>query len=165
MTTDLRAPATPRAGSRRPLANRMVLRWLAGRTVSSGSLRALRYAARDGGTVVLPVMAAIDRDRITVLVAKAATKRWWRHFRTPGPVEVLIDGQWCAGLGQVGGPRRPEAPVHQRPAVTELPKWHQPLRVWHPTEPTQSNGFAFGDVPQPGTGRSPLSDGRVRDEP
>ena len=104
MATDADAPATSGADRRpaRPaLGNRLVLRWLTGRTASSGSLTALRYAARDGRTVVLPVMAAVDRDRITVLVANAATKRWWRHFRTPTPVEVLINGQWRTGVAQV----------------------------------------------------------------
>jgi hypothetical protein len=103
VTADIRSPATSSADRRPPrppLGNRLVLRWLTGRRVSPGSLAALRYA-RDGSTVVLPVMAAVDRDRITVLVGNAATKRWWRHFRTRNPVEVLIGGQWCAGIAQV----------------------------------------------------------------
>ena len=103
MTTDIRPPAAAadRPAARQPLANRLVLRRLVARATSSGALMALRYTGRDGQTVVLPVMAAVDRDRIVVLVGKAATKRWWRHFRSPAPVEVLIGGQWRAGVAQV----------------------------------------------------------------
>jgi hypothetical protein len=104
MTTDIRPAAgfgADRRAARPPLANRLALRWLTTRTASSGALMAMRYVARDGRTVILPVMAAADRDRITVLVGKAAGKNWWRHFRTPAPVEVLIGGQWCAGVARV----------------------------------------------------------------
>src|SRR3954462_11617482 len=71
VTTDIRTLATSSADrrpARPPLGNRLMLRWLTGRTAQPGSLAALRYAARDGRTVALPVMAAVDRDRITVLV-------------------------------------------------------------------------------------------------
>lgn len=100
MTADVHAPATDRGTPRVPLSNRLVLRRLTTRTAAPGALMALRYTARDGRTVTLPVMAEHDRNRITVLVGKAATKQWWRHFRTPAPVEVCIGGQWRTGIAQ-----------------------------------------------------------------
>ncbi|GAA3455675.1 hypothetical protein [Dactylosporangium matsuzakiense] len=114
MTADVHASATDRATPRVPLFNRLVLRRLTGRTGDAEALTALRYTARDGRTVTLPVMAAHDRQRITVLVGKAETKQWWRHFRTPAPVEVWIGGQWRTGLARVCVDAAAVAAYHRR---------------------------------------------------
>jgi hypothetical protein len=64
----------------------------------SGGLVELRYTAATGAPVVLPVQAApLHGDgrggiRLVVVPAQAASKRWWRHFRTPAAVAVLRGG-------------------------------------------------------------------------
>ncbi len=93
----------PSAAPRRSPANRLMLRLLAAnlRHITGGRIVAVRYQARSGAQVALPVQAGFDGDRVVVLAANAARKQWWRHFRAAAPVEVLIDGRWCAGTGRV----------------------------------------------------------------
>ncbi|RZU73031.1 hypothetical protein EV384_1424 [Micromonospora kangleipakensis] len=61
----------------------------------------LRYRANDGRDISLPVLYAATDDRYVVLVGDASDKRWWRHFRRPGPVEVRRGGRCRTGLGRI----------------------------------------------------------------
>jgi hypothetical protein len=65
------------------------------------NLTALRYTTRSGAEVTFPVQVAHERDRLVILVGRADTKRWWRHFIDRALVDVLVDGQWRAGTGEV----------------------------------------------------------------
>ena len=68
----------------------------------------LRYRARQSGrTVALPVAYAIDRDRVVVMVGAADRKRWWRTFRRPWPVSVLLRRRSREGVGRIVGPSEP----------------------------------------------------------
>jgi hypothetical protein len=66
----------------------------------------LRFAGRlSGRLIALPVAYAVaDTDAgtvVVVLVGRSIGKTWWHNFRHEYPVEVLIDGRWRAGTGQV----------------------------------------------------------------
>ncbi|MDU0294665.1 hypothetical protein [Saccharothrix longispora] len=92
--------------------NRLVLRLLgsAGHRVLGGKVCALRYRTAGGATVELPVQYVHDGDRLVVVAGGASGKRWWRHFRTAAPVEVLVDGNRVTGSGAVlGGAERDAA--------------------------------------------------------
>lgn len=83
--------------------NRLVL-WLLrsdlGPLVERG-VAAVRYSARDGRSVVLPVQPVRHADELVVFVGRPEQKTWWRHFRRPAEVEVWTDGRWRPGVGVV----------------------------------------------------------------
>ncbi|GAA4690497.1 hypothetical protein GCM10023215_29020 [Pseudonocardia yuanmonensis] len=65
-------------------------------------LCALRYTARDGRRITLPVASIPDADRVLVVVGNAAAKTWWRHFRThEQAADVTIGGRWTPCTGRV----------------------------------------------------------------
>ena len=108
MTTLTGAPhigdPRPRAmGPRTSVINRIMVRLLGSdlRPLIEKAVSGLRYTARSGATIVLPVQTVQDRRRIVVLAGNADKKRWWRHFSTPATVHVWHDGQWYGGIGTV----------------------------------------------------------------
>src|SRR5687768_15753475 len=96
--------ANTRTTRREPAVNRLVLALLrstGGRLLLPG-LAALRFTGRrTGRSVVLPVSYAIAGTELTILVGRPAQKLWWRNFRGGHPVDVLVDGRWRAGVGEV----------------------------------------------------------------
>jgi hypothetical protein len=108
MTTLTGAPhigdTRPRAmGPRTSVINRIMVRLLGSdlRPLFGKAISVLRYTARGGAQIVLPVQTVQDRRRIVVLAGTADKKRWWRHFSIPATVDVWHDGQWCGGIGTV----------------------------------------------------------------
>jgi len=99
---DVPRPGAPAGMKRQPLLNRLVLTMLRSplrRPLGTGTT-ALRYLAADGHQVTLPV-GFIDSGReLVVLVGQSSSKRWWRHFLTPGPVDVLLHGAWRSTTAQ-----------------------------------------------------------------
>jgi hypothetical protein len=83
--------------------NRMVVRLLGSalRPLLGNAVAVLRYTARSGAQITLPVQVTHDRGRVVVLVGHADKKQWWRHFTTPAAIEVWHDGQWRCGTGTV----------------------------------------------------------------
>lgn len=63
----------------------------------------LRYTARSGRVVTLPVLAARSGWQVVVLVGHAGSKRWWRHFLVPSALTVLVGRQWVKATGLVVG--------------------------------------------------------------
>jgi hypothetical protein len=61
----------------------------------------VRYIARSAATVALPVQGARDGTRVDVAVASASRKTWWRHFRRPARLQVLLEGEWRAATAIV----------------------------------------------------------------
>ena len=100
MTTHVRLNRDRPVAAPVPLSNRVVL-WLLAHRLGGRRLVGLRYTARTGARVTLPVEAAREGDRVVAMVAHAERKRWWRHFRTAAPIEVLLDGQWWPGTAEV----------------------------------------------------------------
>lgn len=93
----------PRSGRGAPLVNRVLLSVLGSpaRVLVDGGLCALRYRARSGETVTLPVQYEPHNGDIVVRCAHATDKRWWRHFWQPAAVDVWLDGRWQPGIGRV----------------------------------------------------------------
>jgi hypothetical protein len=100
VTTHVSVNDNAPAAVRVPWANRVTL-WLVGHGMGGRRLVGLRYTARTGARVTLPVEGVRDGDRVVAMVAHADRKRWWRHFRTAAPIEVLLDGRWWPGTAAV----------------------------------------------------------------
>ena len=67
-----------------------------------GVLLMLRVTGRRTGRQYwIPVGYQRDGDTITVLVSKAPRKQWWRNYRNPGPVDVLLHGRTLHGRAHV----------------------------------------------------------------
>lgn len=65
----------------------------------------LRYRGRSSGRhIALPVSYVRVGDSVVVRVANAATKTWWRNFRSPHPASIRIGGFWSTGIGHVVAP-------------------------------------------------------------
>jgi hypothetical protein len=102
--------------------NRIVVRILGSalRPLLGNAVAMLRYTARSGAQIIVPVQAAHDRGRIVVLAGNADKKLWWRHFTTPAAVDVWHDGQWHGGTGTVVIGRDGEAASAYRRAFPRL---------------------------------------------
>ena len=63
--------------------------------VLSGSTDLVRYHGRRTGELhVTPTQYAPMGDDLVILVARADTKTWWRNFRRPRDLDVLVAGRW-----------------------------------------------------------------------
>ena len=56
---------------------------------------------RTGRQYWIPVGYQRDGDTITVLVSKAPRKQWWRNYRDPGAVAVVLRGRTLHGRARV----------------------------------------------------------------
>ncbi|RDI51135.1 hypothetical protein [Nocardia mexicana] len=62
----------------------------------------LRYEGHlSGRHIALPVAFVRADGTVIVRVARAATKTWWRNFRTPHPISIRTGRTWLAGTGHV----------------------------------------------------------------
>ena len=55
---------------------------------------------RTGRRYAFPVGYQWSGETITVLASRARRKSWWRNFREPRPVEVLVRGKRLTGEGR-----------------------------------------------------------------
>lgn len=70
--------------------------------VMSGSTGVVRYAGRvTNRTVTTPVQYAKLGDGLVILVADPEAKQWWRNFRAPHAIDVLVEGEWLPMIGRV----------------------------------------------------------------
>jgi hypothetical protein len=70
-----------------------------------GILILLRVTGRrTGRRYWIPVGYQRDGDTLTVLVSKAPRKQWWRNYREPGPVDLLLRGRTLHGRAHVVPP-------------------------------------------------------------
>jgi hypothetical protein len=63
---------------------------------------------RSGRRYTIPVSYYEVGDAIVILVAEARTKSWWRNYRSPGPVELLLRGKTVRGVAETLVPGSPE---------------------------------------------------------
>lgn len=65
----------------------------------SGRILLLSYRGRRSGRVhSLPVGYRREGARLVITVARPETKRWWRNFEQPRPVELRLRGRRMAGV-------------------------------------------------------------------
>lgn len=99
---------------RPPLANRVVgtiLRSPAHR-ILSGSTDLIRYrGVRSGTDHVTPTQYARVGEDVVILVGKPDTKQWWRNFRSPQPLDVLLAREWHPMIGTALDGRVDSEPV------------------------------------------------------
>jgi deazaflavin-dependent oxidoreductase (nitroreductase family) len=70
--------------------------------VLSGSYLLLQYTGRRSGRRrELPVAYARDGERLLVVAGRPQGKRWWRNFRGPHAVEVIVAGERRPGRGRL----------------------------------------------------------------
>lgn len=69
--------------------------------VDSAMLLVTVTGRRSGRRYTIPVGYRRRGDVLDVLVSKAPTKQWWRNYREPGPVEVLLRGEVRRGVARV----------------------------------------------------------------
>jgi F420H(2)-dependent quinone reductase len=73
--------------------------------VLSSGLALLRVTGcRTGRRYWIPVGYRREGDGLTVLVSRARRKQWWRNYREPAPVDVLLRGQLRHGTAHVVPP-------------------------------------------------------------
>ncbi|HEY2772451.1 MAG TPA: nitroreductase/quinone reductase family protein [Candidatus Binatia bacterium] len=76
---------------------------------------------RSGKRYTIPVGYQRDGNSITVLVSRAQTKKWWRNYREPGPVEVYTRGRSHDGTARVIAPESPEFAAAFETTFRQLP--------------------------------------------
>lgn len=93
----------------------------------------LRFTGtRTGKPVALPVMYAQHGDQLVVLVGGPDAKRWWRNFRKPHPVRVLLRGVTRTGIGHLTAPgtsERAEAAAIYKARFPDIPVRDDPVVV------------------------------------
>ena len=98
--TGLRRRTSVRAADeqmRMSIGNRVVSRLLRSplRRLLERRICLIRYTGRRSGrTITTPVEHVEADDGIVLVAGRAASKSWWRNFRTPRPAELWLDGQW-----------------------------------------------------------------------
>jgi hypothetical protein len=117
-------------------AMRALLRSPAGRRLG-GHLAVLRYTgARTGQRRELVAGYARAGTAAWIWVGGAETKRWWRNFRTPAPVELWLAGEHVTGRGvAVEGAADPETCREGVAAyVASVPGGSRAMRLTAPPE-------------------------------
>jgi len=59
---------------------------------------------KSGRRYTFPVGYQRDGSRVVILVSKAARKSWWRNYREPGPMELLLRGKLLRGTARLAHP-------------------------------------------------------------
>ena len=83
-----------------PLVERILrsrFHWL----LSSGLLLLAVTGRKSGRCYTIPVGYHVIDGAIVVFVGEPATKKWWRNYRTPGPIELLHRSKHLAGTARV----------------------------------------------------------------
>jgi len=80
---------------------------------------------KSGKRYTIPVGYQRDGNRILVLVSRAATKVWWRNYRTKGPIEVYTRGATHTGTAEVVTPESEEFAAAFDTTFTKMP-WLSP---------------------------------------
>lgn len=62
----------------------------------SGKIQLISYRGRTSGVqYATPTQfVELDDDVIAIVVGEPATKQWWKNFREPWPIELLVRGTW-----------------------------------------------------------------------
>jgi deazaflavin-dependent oxidoreductase (nitroreductase family) len=92
------------------------------RSLLDSTLLLLTVTGRKSRTrYTIPVAYQRTGDRITVLVSRARTKKWWRNYREPGPITVYTRGETREGLAKVVDSNEPEFLAAFQKTFDQLP--------------------------------------------
>lgn len=81
-------------GLLRSRGHRLLSRWLV----------ELHYEGRrTGRQYAIPVLAAVERERVVVVATMPAHKQWWRTFREPTTARILVRGERRVVVGELLG--------------------------------------------------------------
>ena len=120
-TVPLDRPATSGGGNPFARVGRAATIWLLRspmRRLLGGSITVIGYRGRVSGRwLATPVEYVRDGSRITILVADADRKQWWRNVRDSGDVTLLLDGRERAGSATVLAPPESDAAMEAYVAV------------------------------------------------
>jgi deazaflavin-dependent oxidoreductase (nitroreductase family) len=83
---------------------RSPLHWL----LSPGLLLITVTGRKTGRSYTIPVGYHRDGDAIVILVAEPASKRWWRNYRTSGPIALNLRGRRIVATASVLPPASDE---------------------------------------------------------
>jgi hypothetical protein len=89
--------------------------------LSSGLALVTVHGRRTGRRYAIPVGYQQDGDRLTILVSEARRKQWWRNYRAPGPIGVLLRGGAREGRAEVIAPSSDEFAAAARATLSRLP--------------------------------------------
>lgn len=88
----------------------------------SGGLVLLSIRGRKSGReYAIPVGYQREGDALVVMVSHAQTKQWWRNFRKPGSVGLILRGREHAGTAWVVEPISAEFREHCEATFRRLP--------------------------------------------
>jgi hypothetical protein len=76
---------------------------------------------RTGRRYSIPVGYRQDGECLTILVSEAARKQWWRNYREPGPIGVLLRGVERTGRAEVIAPSSDEFAEVSRHTLERMP--------------------------------------------
>lgn len=77
---------------------------------------------KTGRRYTFPVGYQRSGNTVTVLASRARRKNWWRNFREPGPVDLLVRGDWLTGTGQALAGDSPEFRAAVETTFARLPR-------------------------------------------
>lgn len=132
MSTPSAAPAAARPSR----FNRFMARWLSSPFgVLSGRAVLIRYVGRvTGKQRQLPVNCQKFENGFLIRVGRPESKKWWRNFRSPWPIEIVRKGRRIRGsavvvLGSTGSGQRLAADYfsahHGAARRAGLPRMHK----------------------------------------
>lgn len=76
---------------------------------------------RTGRRYSIPVGYQREGDRLVVMVSEAQSKQWWRNYREPRPVDLLLRGRERRGIAGAVPPESPEFRDHAARTLRRLP--------------------------------------------
>jgi deazaflavin-dependent oxidoreductase (nitroreductase family) len=94
-----------------------VLHWI----FSPGVLLLTVTGRRSGRRYTIPVGYQRDGDLIVILVSEAPAKQWWRNFREPAPVEMLLRGRTVHGSAVLVAPGSAEFRARAEATFRRIP--------------------------------------------
>jgi deazaflavin-dependent oxidoreductase (nitroreductase family) len=88
---------------------------------SPGVLLLTVTGRRSGRRYTIPVGYQRDGDLIVILVSEAPAKQWWRNFREPAPVEMLLRGRTVPGEAVLVAPGSAEFRARAEATFRRIP--------------------------------------------
>jgi hypothetical protein len=99
------------------------------RLLSSGLLLLTVTGRRSGRRYSIPVGYQLDGDDVVVMVSEARRKQWWRNYREPRPIELLLRGRERTGRAALVSPGSGEFRELADRTLRRVPSMRRVFRV------------------------------------